>query len=106
MRRLAQRILDHAKTRPARFLVEVDARALAFHAYPKSSNISAVAYSAARRQLDIMFLTRARGDRGPVYRYYGVSKRVYNALVHVKSHGKSFWRNVRRRPYRFRRLSN
>ena len=67
-----------------------------------SSNIDYISYSSKRKALEIKFLN------GHVYRYYSVPYKVYRNIARAKSHGKNFWKNVRRPlpggRYRYRRI--
>ena len=67
--------------------------------YVTSSNLRSVAYSRSKRILEIEFMNRYR------YRYYDVDIRVFKNLLEAPSHGKYFWRRIRRQPYRYRRIA-
>ena len=71
--------------------------------FVNSSNLDYIAYNSRRRQLDIKFLS------GHIYRYYKVPYKTYRNMVRAKSHGKNFWKNVRRPlplgKFRFRRIA-
>ena len=70
--------------------------------FVNSSNLDYISYNSRRQQLEIKFLS------GHIYRYYQVPYNVYRNMVRAKSHGKNFWKNVRRPlplgRYRFRRV--
>ena len=71
--------------------------------FVNSSNLDYIAYNSRRKQLDIKFLS------GHIYRYYSVPYKTYRNMVRAKSHGKNFWKNVRRPlprgKFRYRRIA-
>ena len=58
--------------------------------FVNASNLDYISYNSRRQQLEIKFLS------GHIYRYYHVPYSVYRNMVRAKSHGKNFWKNVRR----------
>jgi len=64
-----------------------------------SSNLRALRYDAAVRQLDVWFMS------GRVYRYFDVPADTYAALIAAPSHGQFFSRTIRGR-YRYERLAD
>lgn len=63
--------------------------------YVNSSNLKAIQYNSDTRIMAIRFRS------GPLYYFYGTSKRLYDDILSAKSHGKAFWRLLGRfYPYR------
>ena len=65
----------------------------------KSSNLLTISYLQSQKTLEIEFKGGGR------YRYYNVSIRIFNNLMRASSHGKAFWKYIRRRPYKYRRVA-
>ena len=59
----------------------------------RSSNLKKIWYNLARKQMEIQF------KDGSVYRYYYVEWQTHRAILKAKSHGKAFWRLIRRQFY-------
>ena len=62
-----------------------------------SSSLAAAGYDASHQQLDIAF------RHGGLYRYFGVTRRTYRALIHADSKGQFFTGRIRGH-YRFEKL--
>ena len=60
----------------------------------KSSNVISIGYDEKERIFEVEFL------KGGVYKYFGVSKDIYEQALKVPSIGKFIWSNIRGR-YRF-----
>lgn len=65
----------------------------------QSSNLLTVSYYKKKKWLEIEFVG------GGKYRYYQVNIQVYYNLLKAQSHGKYFWRRIRRQPYRYRKIA-
>jgi hypothetical protein len=63
-----------------------------------SSSLAAAGYDPSHNQLDIAF------RHGGLYRYFGVPRRTYRALLHAESKGQFFTGQIRGH-YRFQKLS-
>lgn len=64
-----------------------------------SADLRSIGYDAAERVLEVEFVS------GAVYEYYDVPHQVWEGLRTAQSHGRYFNEHIRRRPYRYRRLS-
>ena len=90
---------EYALIRPVLPEKEILSNPESLFAFVKSSNLQSVTYLQKLKILEIEFLGGSR------YRYYKVDKRVYNNILKAPSHGKYFWRRIRRRPYKYRRIA-
>ena len=71
-----------------------------FYKFVTSSMMSAVAYNPERREMEIEFVG------GAVYRYRNIPKSLWEGLMNAPSHGKYFWKHIRRfvTQYPFKRV--
>ena len=70
----------------------------------ESSNVHSIGYDEPTMTLFVRFWGDSKSKRsqvaGPVYKYFGVEKRVYLQLYYAKSKGKFVWQRLRER-YRY-----
>jgi len=69
-----------------------------------SSNVHSIGYDEPSMTLFVRFWQASKSKRsqvpGPIYKYFGVEKRVYLQMYYAKSKGKFVWERLRNR-YRY-----
>ena len=58
--------------------------------YVSSSNIAAIGYREKEKKMQIEFIS------GAVYTFYNIPKRLFTGIMNAGSHGKYFWKHIRR----------
>ena len=61
----------------------------------KSSNVKSVGYDDRHMMLYVQFLGGEGISHDPMYRYYGVSSRIYNDMLKASSKGNYVWTTLK-----------
>ena len=71
-----------------------------------SSNVHSFYYDPSSREMRVRFLPKEQYNQpGAEYIYYGVSERIFIALLNADSHGSKFWKLARDK-FRYERLAD
>lgn len=71
---------------------------MAYWTKVQSSNIDFINYNEPSKTLYIKFVS------GSIYMYYGIPKNLWDRFKTAPSKGKFFFRNIRSKPFKFKKI--